>query len=203
MKSFPWTARLVAAVTALGAVVAACGGKAVVDQTTGSGGSGATTTTTSTTTTTGNGGGVPSNCDGLGQTECLAAFPGCVPIYDDACCPTCDPGPCADCVNWQFYACVPAASACAPASPSCGQTPPWACSGGSAQCPSGFCQGTIGCVAATCPIGVGCIEQCHPVSAGMCSVTCLADPPECPPGTVPEADGLCYTGLCIPADVCP
>ena len=46
-------------------------------------------------------------CDGLDHVSCLGAFPSCVPVYDDECCPSCDPmGGCADCIRIQFHHCT-------------------------------------------------------------------------------------------------
>jgi hypothetical protein len=39
---------------------------------------------------------------------------------------------------------------------------------------------------------------------GSCTgqVTCLRPPPACPTGSVPGIDNGCYTGACIPSDIC-
>ncbi len=212
-------------VALLGACLAAaaCNDVTLVDKAgTGGGstsGSGSTTSTGQTSTggqggaggastTSGQGGGTPSACDVLGHAACVAAYPDCAPVYDDDCCPSCDPtGGCADCVDIQFHHCAPLADVCGPAGPACGQVPGWACSGGSATCgdPGGSvtpCASVAGCVLAVCDPTQPCMESCHPVTAGSCTSSCDAVPPPCPAGTIAESDGFCYTGFCIPADVC-
>lgn len=151
-------------------------------------------------------GGGPSVCDALGHVACLEAFPACVPVYDDACCPSCDPGPCADCVDWQFHHCVPLDVGCA-TGVTCGFTPEWACAGGEASCfgPPDHCSVDPGCTVATCSLEMGpCFtDECHPVTGDICGpALCNTIPPTCPPGTVPEHADDCYTGYCILPDVC-
>ena len=196
--------------------LSACGGDVTVDTTsaassgaTGAGG-GSTTAVGSSSVTTGAGGGQAS-CVGLDHLACLGAYPTCVPVYDDTCCPMCDPtGACADCTNIQFHHCVDKGSACGNPGPPCGQTPAWACSGGQANCavdPSGSstpCATVAGCIPAYCPTDVTCKTDpvCHPAKAGACVATCNAIPPPCPAGTYPETDGFCYTGSCIPENLC-
>lgn len=73
------------------------GGGAGGGTTTGTGG--ATSTTGTGNTTTGTGGtttttittGPTPVCEGLDHISCLGAYPSCAPVYDDQCCPTCDP----------------------------------------------------------------------------------------------------------------
>ncbi|MFO0619717.1 MAG: hypothetical protein U0414_44445 [Polyangiaceae bacterium] len=148
--------------------------------------------------------GKPPVCAGLGETQCLAAFPECAPVYDDFCCPTCTPGPCADCVNMQFYECQPAASVCSGAPLSCGVVSKENCAGLPATCESAYCPANAGCVQVCEPDANGqCMAgPCHPVTAGSCTSVCDGIPPNCPPGFVPEQDGTCYTGFCIPDQVC-
>jgi hypothetical protein len=190
------------------ALVAACGGNVDVDPPGGSGGSGAGTTTG---TTTGMGGAAPAACEGLGHVACLGAYPSCAPIYDDVCCPFCDPvGGCADCINIQFHHCAPFQDACGgPQSIPCESAPGWACAGEPAPCgdPGGSpvpCATAPGCVAAYCALDADCETDpvCTPVTAGSCTVACESEPPPCPGGTVAEGDGACYTGNCIPAELC-
>ncbi len=205
----------------------ACSGSAVVDPGTGgAGGTGNATSATTTTdastsaststgnstsvTTTGAGGAGGSLCDGLAEVPCVAAFPDCVPVYDDACCPTCDPGPCADCVNYQYHHCVSVQDGCLPEQPVvCGVIPSGACTGQAPSCgpPGGSptpCGAQPGCIEATCSPDVNCPPdvECHPVIGGMCSTECDSVPPTCPTGTTAESDGFCYTGYCIPVEVC-
>ena len=155
----------------------------------------------------GAGGTKPSPCDGLGHAACIGAAPSCVPVYDDECCPSCDPsGGCADCSDIAFHHCAPVA-ACGASGPSCGFIPSWACGGNKLTCgqPNGSitpCADVPGCVLATCDPMAGCQPECHPVTGDSCTNDCDSVPPPCPPGTVAEADGFCYTGWCIPSDVC-
>jgi hypothetical protein len=167
----------------------------------GQGGSGAASTSSS-------GAGGAASCAGLFEAACLAAFPACAPVYDNSCCPTCAPGACADCINFDFYECRPRESVCP--EPDCGVTPPWACEGGEATCPrigpqggAQECEATAGCVVAGCSPDVNCNErQCHAVTEGSCSASCDIPSPACPPAWTAEANGTCYTGFCIPAAVC-
>jgi hypothetical protein len=157
-------------------------------------------------------GGGPSSCDGLQQIACLGAYPSCVPVYDDECCPICDPtGGCADCINIQFHHCAPLNSECAGKPPSCGQVPEWACSGGAAACanvdPGGSktpCATVAGCIPAYCPTNKDCTTDpvCHAATKDACITQCDAVPPPCPAGTYAESDGFCYTGYCIPENLC-
>jgi len=147
-------------------------------------------------------------CASLGQVACLSAFPRCVPVYDDHCCPSCDPtGGCADCIDFGFHHCSTfVESSCTPGFlPACGQTPTWACQGGSAECPAqGPCNFAPGCTDAA-PAGCDptqCGTECHPVTAWSCGPTCSPSPiPFCDKG-VPEAGPKGYTGYCIRAGVC-
>ena len=198
----------------LSSSILACGGKVVFDSegSGGSGGSGgasisATSVTSGASSTSGPGSSVASSgvggsaaCAGLGEVDCLGAFPDCVPAYDDACCPSCDPGPCADCVNVVFAECRPLSTACS-GQVSCGFTPPWACEGGVAECPDGQrCNFQPGCVELTCAEGEPCPGTilCAPVTASLCTPPpCDAVPPACPPGSFPEATNDCYTGFCV------
>ena len=135
----------------------------------------------------------------------MGAFPSCVPFYDDHCCPTCTPGPCANCVDWQFEGCTDAASACSSAGPGCGVVPDWACEGGQANCPDGQpCNSRPGCTEEICALNQPCPGTflCTSVHAGICETQCDSVPPPCPPNAIAESDGFCYTGSCIAADVC-
>jgi hypothetical protein len=173
-------------------------------------GSGGATSTSGTSSSTGTAGGPPTACDTLGEPGCLDAFPDCAPVYDDTCCPTCNPGPCADCQNFAFDHCAPAIDVCASAMPTCGTIPAWACTGGAPECPvigqggDYACDATPGCVVASCSPDANCgnEHQCHPVGAGSCTALCDAVPPTCPVGFAAEANGSCWTGYCIPGEVC-
>ena len=201
-------ARVVGATAALAALVAACGGKVVfIEDGEGQGGDGATSSnggtpipdgpgpmtvgpTTSTGTTT--------SCAELGYTECLGDAE-CVPLFDDLCCPTCNPGECMDCVDWRFVQCMPRDIGC-DGRVECGEPDRNVCEGVAPRCDLDFCDGVIGCAAQVCP-DFECFE-CAPVIAGMCDASCDAPLPLCPPGWVPASDGFCWTGLCVEENVC-
>ena len=144
-------------------------------------------------------------CEGFSEIECLNVE-GCVPVYDDACCPSCDPvGFCADCVDIEYERCDPIDAACT--GPGCGLVPDWMC-GGPEDCSRAFPLGEgahcsiAGCVKVSEP---GCGDECafcEPARAEMCQAFCFLDPPPCPAGWVPQADGMCFTGLCIYAELC-
>jgi hypothetical protein len=147
-------------------------------------------------------------CSTLGETSCLTAFPRCAPIYDDTCCSSCKPGPCADCTSWKFFACIDRElSSCVPGMTGpCGQTPAWACKGGTASCASSQCDAVPGCIAAqpiNCPEDAPCVPECHSVSAATCGPACEPGPiPLCPPGATAEYAAGSPTGYCIPSTVC-
>lgn len=203
-----------------------CGGNVAVGTSGGGeGGSGAvgnTTTGNSTTngtggagnSTTGSGGttgfGGFGGCGGMDHTTCIANFPQCLPVYDDECCPSCDPqGGCADCINIQFHHCEDATSNCKPAN--CGSIPEWACNGKQPDCnidPGGSsepCATVAGCIPAYCNLNQMCEPNpvCHPIIAEICTAFCESVPPPCADGLTPEANGSCWTGLCIPGELCP
>lgn len=178
---------------------------------TNTGGTGGFTGGSGGTNTGGTGTGGSVACGGINdEVGCLGAYPTCVPVYDDVCCPSCNPGTCSDCINVQFHHCAPNSPTCGVAPPSCGTTPQWACAGGKADCSINAlgsvepCHAKAGCTAAYCPVGAMCNVDpvCTPVTKGTCTALCDGLPPPCPPGTFAEANGSCYTGLCVPADVC-
>lgn len=159
----------------------------------------------------GTGGGVA--CAALGHVDCVGAFPSCVPVYYDECCP--DPGcnagtGCADCKNIQFLHCAPWTDACAGGPPlPCGSSPEWACNGKEPFCEDPGvsaepCTALPGCVPAYCALDEDCTTDpvCHPVKPDMCLSLCDSVPPPCPDGTFAETDGFCWTGKCIPQDLC-
>ncbi|MEJ7733676.1 MAG: hypothetical protein WKG00_31335 [Polyangiaceae bacterium] len=187
----------------------------------GAGGTGAEGNAGTTSATTGGaGGGVStaaggassasggsSTCSGLFEADCMGT-PDCAPVYDDVCCPTCEPKACADCSNLEFHHCDFRDDICDQA-PACGTVPDWVCLGGPHVCPQVVggdtyeCEATPGCVVATCSPDVNCNEtKCAAVGADSCTAMCDAIPPSCPAGTTAEADGSCYTGFCIPSAVC-
>jgi len=187
----------------------------------GNGGAGGNGGSSSSVNPTGGAGGVSvtsssaggsggNGCAGMQEIGCLGAFPSCVPVYDDLCCPSCNSmGGCADCFEIHFNHCEPLNQACNNG-PECGLVPEWACNGKEASCdidPGASqtpCATEAGCVPAYCPTDFECNVDpiCHPVKAGMCITECDAAPPNCPAGTYPESDGFCYTERCIPENLC-
>jgi hypothetical protein len=193
-------------------VWSACGGRVVFDGVGGAGASGGAGGSGNTGNqggsgnvgNQGGGGGVPFDCATVGPTlvTCLDAAGSCVPLFDDVCCPTCTPGACADCTDPQFYECVPA-SACEGGT-SCGFVPSWFCEQEPAPCSSiQACSITPGCVLAECATSdPNCQPECHAVTAGTCTAFCEIEPPPCPDDLIAEADGACYTGFCVPLNLC-
>jgi len=145
-------------------------------------------------------------CEGLSLAGCLAA--GCAPVFDDLCCPSCGDPFCADCVDWAFIGCEPFAERCLDGAPApCGSVSEGFCDGDVPLCAEAYPTSEAGCSVAGCVPAVPadcprCEPQCVPVRAESCSAICPAEPPSCPEGMVPEADGTCFTGRCIPASVC-
>jgi hypothetical protein len=183
-----------------------------------SGGSGGLSLGGSGGTSTGGSGGIATSCgpidpgtpcNTLVEAQCLAAHPRCAPLYDDLCCPACDPtAPCADCVNMGFIGCTELGmSNCVPgATGPCGMTPDWACSGGSATCPGdGPCNSVPGCVEAN-PSPCAdppCAPECHPLTKDSCFVPCVTGtPPYCGGESAQEATPTGYTGFCISPQAC-
>jgi len=147
-------------------------------------------------------------CGDLTHRACLETG-GCVPTYDDACCPSCGMGgPCADCVDYAFHACHTEAAGCAGSL--CSVAPTWLCGVGEPDCSGAHvvsersCD-VVGCVPAY-PSGEGEPDPgaatCVPIRRSSCTVLCRRVEPPCPTGTVAEGDGSCYTDRCIPAFVC-
>jgi hypothetical protein len=150
--------------------------------------------------------GGPARCEGLTEAECVGR-PECAPLYDDFCCPGCVPiGACADCYRPQMYRCVRAPEACSGAE--CGFVSMDHCAGAIADCSSAMvvagnrCD-VPGCVAAIDPsCADDCPVECVPVQPALCTAFCDLEPPPCPVGMAPEADGGCFTGRCIAASAC-
>jgi hypothetical protein len=206
--STPRAVAIVAAPILLTCVIGACGGQVVfVEDDDGAGGSGTTTTTsksaTATKSTTGTGfttaTGTSAQCAGLPFGHCITS-PACAPIFDDLCCPSCDPGPCLDCVDWGFVGCMDRESVCA-GNIQCGFAGDYICQGTQPSC-RGFCDGTIGCEHAVCPQNGPPCDVCIPILPGICDSSCDEPPPSCPAGFVGATDGFCWTGLCIPESFC-
>lgn len=201
-----------------------CGGKVFVQSSAGAGGEGGGPLTggvgqggegsvSSSSAGSAGGAGGSVDCDGLGEVACLKAYPSCVPVYDDQCCPLCEPeGYCADCVNWAYHHCATLENGCLPEEPvECGTVPGWACAGGQAECEAITpmtkipCATVPGCVASYCPMGGGCGTDpvCVPVQKDICDpALCNTVPPPCFSGTVAAVEGGCYTGGCIPESYC-
>mgnify|MGYP001392208920 CR=1 FL=1 len=148
----------------------------------------------------------PAPCEGLSWGGCLARAPDCVPTYHDACCSSCEPSMgCADCTDWQFWACRSAIDACD--ATHCSRPARGECAGARTDCAAARVVGrscdTPGCVPAVAAEGaMDPVEPCVEVTGATCLALCFALPPSCPMGTSAEADGACWTGRCIPADVC-
>lgn len=145
-------------------------------------------------------------CEGLGEVACNGAA-GCVATYHDACCSTCEPGlGCADCTDWEFWSCETRVDGCS--GTLCGQTAAWECPELGPDCgsavPTGLGSCSVpGCVPAVAAEGfMDPVEPCVAVTAASCTVACRAVMPNCPEGTTAEGDGSCWTGRCIPAEIC-
>ncbi|MFO0569371.1 MAG: hypothetical protein U0263_27175 [Polyangiaceae bacterium] len=198
---------------ALVLLVVSCGGKTGDDSGTGGGGTGGGSGTGAVSGSGGTSGCGPIDtgaaCSTLRETECLAASSRCAPVYDDMCCPTCSPGGCADCMNWQFVRCIERElSSCVPGMVGgCGQTPSWACNGGTPSCDHDACNFVPGCYEAlptSCPPDALCASECHPITAGTCGPMC-GPPipiPACPEGYTQEYASGKLTGHCIQASAC-
>ncbi len=121
---------LTAALAVLAASLLACSGGTSggtgASAAEGGGGNGTSSGTGGAGASTSSAGGALS-CDGLDQDACLDAPESCAPLYDDDCCPSCQPGECKDCQILQFYRCLSRDEACSAKPPSCGVVPDWAC----------------------------------------------------------------------------
>lgn len=145
------------------------------------------------------------SCAGRNPAACMGT-PGCVPVWDDLCCPTCTSGGCADCTNLTYFECRAESSSCPTAE--CGLVPLPICDGGIPDCSEArrvdedSCD-IAGCVPVVPPIDAPpLVVACVPVTADSCTVACRRVAPNCPAGTFAEGDGFCYTDRCIPAFVC-
>ena len=117
----PVRAALAGVLALLGTLAGACGDGG----TTGAGGD---TVGQGASGGAGGAGGAPVACGGLDQEACLDAYPTCVPLYDDECCSSCDPGPCSECTSLVYHHCLSKEEACGADPPACGLLPDWACS---------------------------------------------------------------------------
>jgi hypothetical protein len=148
------------------------------------------------------------DCTGLDPAECLGAW--CVPVFDDACCSECMPGPCADCTHHQYIGCRDEDASPCLGRPVCGDAPTWSCGPAAPDCTGATVSAEDACTRVGCvpayPSGTGdpdpSAATCVPITAQSCTVACRRAPPPCPTGTWPEGDGSCYTDRCIPAFVC-
>ena len=132
-------------------------------------------------------------CESLGETDC-AAEPGCRVILDAEC----SVG--LNCLT-NFIACYPIDGA-PDASVDCFTTDAWTCSR------------SAGCTAyhsyTVCPAGDNScprpFEMCTAEGRlpGRCwdQVACDAAAPDCPTGSTPGVANGCYSGACIPLDIC-
>lgn len=149
----------------------------------------------------------PAPCAALSWTSCLARAPDCVATYHDACCSSCEPaGGCADCTDWQFWTCRDARDACDAAH--CSTPAPGECAGARPGCEGARVVGPRSCDIPGCVPAVAAdgfmdpVKPCVLVTRETCQALCFALPPSCPDGWSAEADGSCWTGRCIPIDVC-
>lgn len=147
-----------------------------------------------------------TDCAGLGAAACFRQLD-CAPVFDDRCCPSCSEGPCADCFDPGYVDCIPFDDCRVPV---CGAVPSWGCSPSAPDCAGATPMALDSCSAYGCvpayPPGEGAPSLadaiCVPITGLSCTVGCRRLPPTCPSGTVPEADGSCYTDRCVPAFVC-
>lgn len=135
------------------------------------------------------------SCEQLSETTC-AADPSCRVVKDAAC--TFGPNPCFT----DFLGCFPVDTIPDPAV-ACHGADAWDCSRNPA-CTAIHSQGACPAGELDCPRP---FELCVPEGThpGSCrgAVTCRALPPSCPTQTTPGISGGCYTGACIPTDLCP
>ena len=143
-------------------------------------------------------------CEGRTEVACLAN-PGCVARYDDRCCSSCEPGPCADCVDPVFYECAERSSCgdpgvCSAPAPSACESEPPPCEDAvrvsDSSCNIPGCIPTVRCSDGPCE------DTCRALRGDSCESFCFRDPPECPAGTVPEAEEGCFSDWCIAAEYC-
>jgi hypothetical protein len=133
------------------------------------------------------------SCEQLGESAC-AADPGCRVVKDASCTFT---TPC----ETDFLGCFPTDTA-ADSTVACHGADAWECSR-SAACTAIHSSSVCPAGSAECPQP---FELCVPEGThpGSCTgaVTCDGLPPACPATTTPGISGGCYTGACIPRDLC-
>lgn len=148
-------------------------------------------------------------CETLAEVACEETV-GCAPIYDDACCSTCEPGgPCADCTRPVFHHCASIGAACADDPPvGCGTPAPWTCASDLPDCSLANPVDDTRCDLPGCITAVDslcmepCARFCIPLHEGLCTALCDIPEPPCPAGFGAEAEGGCYTGRCIGLEIC-
>ena len=132
-----------------------------------------------------------SPCEALGESQC-AADPACRVVKDANCAIT------FDCIT-DYVGCFPVDTA-ADDTVDCFTTDAWTCSRSSA-CTAMHTHEV--CIDGPCdrPFELCVPEGTYP---GTCweTVTCDAVTPSCPPGRTPGVETGCYTGACIPLDIC-
>lgn len=134
------------------------------------------------------------SCEQLGESAC-AADAGCRVVKDASC--TFEV-PC----ETDFLGCFPVDTT-PDASVACHGADSWECSR-SAACTAIHSHSVCPAGQLNCPRP---FELCVPegTSPGSCrgAVTCRSLPPPCRTGTTPGISGGCYTGACIPLELCP
>ncbi len=160
----------------------------------------------------------PPSCATIESPGACLARLDCVPVYDDACCPSCTPGPCIDCLvsSYRFDHCESRRAVCAPGgAPSCGVLSAWACATTPPDCRAAILTRMGGCSMpgcvwaepareAFCPPG-DCAPSCEPLTRESCGpALCDRIPPVCPEGKVPLVVDGCYPSppRCIDAALC-
>ena len=156
------------------------------------------------------------DCTAFDTFETCVQNAECVPIFEDTCCPSCHPGPCADCflAGYRFAACDMRVPVCEGVADPCGVLPSGFCGDDPPDCSTAvvvddrWCS-IPGCVAfidvERCPDGACDASQCVPLDRESCGeALCDRIPPTCPDGWRPLVVDGCYgdRDRCIPNDVC-
>ena len=85
----------------------------------------------------------------------------------------------------------------------CGAPDRFVCEGTPHECGGGPCHFQLGCETFVCALdGPPCPDLCQEVYPGICEASCNAPSPSCPDGYTAASDGSCWTGLCVPFEVC-
>jgi len=141
-----------------------------------------------------------SYCSGLDENTCLDTD-GCRGAYVDFCPPNADCGPG---LNAQFVECWAVDQTGPVRGGGCTGLDAWTCS------THDDCRAIHenACLDGTGPGCTGnflaCADEPTNPNPGNCygPITCAADPPDCPSGSVAGRANGCYTGYCIPSDQC-